>query len=163
MNKSKINRSYRNEGISSKDSFWMVKKSIVRFLGLGLEGGGYLAELIEYANYLCKAKLIRKESDWFFYRQVCPKDENGEKDYSKRSIEASTGITKTSQDTYMKKLIEVGFLEVKKEGIPRRMFYKINFDKINKFEYELGEEYTNKIMYPEDDFYSKNRDSAVIY
>jgi len=158
MNTTKIKRRYRNEGLQSKDSFWMVRKSIAKTLGLGIEGAAYLAELIEYNNYLLGRGLI-KPNDFFYYRQQCPRDENGKKDYSQKSIESETGITKNGQDKYISLLKEYGFLEVIKRGMPNRMLYKINFSKIDKFERELEEGIYKEIL---DDYYDKNTDNDYI-
>lgn len=139
MNNSKSKTYGINKSLLSKDSFWMVKKNIAMETGLRIEGSAFLAELIEYHNWLM-AKGFIKFGQEFFYKQIHSKEDkekeilSGEKI---RSIESNTGIPKHSQDKYIQILKDLKFLEVTRKGIPAKHHYKILFDNIIKFESKM--------------------------
>ena len=140
MNNTKSKTYGINKSLLSKDSFWMVKKNIAMETGLRIEGSAFLAELIEYHNWLM-AKGFIKFGQEFFYKQIHTKEDkerevlSGEKI---RSIESNTRIPKHSQDKYIQILKELNFLEVVRKGIPPRLYYKILFENIIKFESKTG-------------------------
>jgi hypothetical protein len=128
----KTKQCYRNNSNLTKDSFWMVNKLLVKGLGVKCEAILFLAELMEYHNYLLGRGLI-KEGGYFYYRQLSL-NAKGVKDNSIRSIESETGITKHSQNQYLDFFKKNGFIDVKKEGNPCQNSYKINFEKIEEFQ-----------------------------
>ncbi|MGL4223851.1 MAG: hypothetical protein ACRCSE_01710 [Vibrio sp.] len=78
-------------------------------LGLGVTGALFLSQAIYWSRRT-------NGSGWFYKTQ----DE----------WEAETGLTRREQETARKKLKSVGILEEKKQGVPCRVFYRINDQKL---------------------------------
>lgn len=109
--------------ILSQGSWWIINKKLTQ--KIGLDASFLLSDLItRYEHWKDKGKL----DDGFFF---CLKED----------IQADTTITGYRQTEAIKVLIKIGFIEVKKKGIPAKNFYKINTSYLNKVVFELNEKH----------------------
>ncbi|MGD8109360.1 hypothetical protein [Vibrio sp. TRT 17S01] len=78
-------------------------------LGLGITGALFLSQALYWSR--------RTNSSGYFYK-------------TQEEWEAETGMTRREQETARKKLKSFGILEEKKQGVPCRVFYRINDQKL---------------------------------
>lgn len=78
-------------------------------LGLGITGALFLSQALYWSR--------RTNSSGYFYK-------------TQEEWESETGMTRREQETARKKLKSLGILEEKKQGVPCRVFYRINDQKL---------------------------------
>ena len=76
-----------------------------------------LTQLISYQQYLLTINQIQNSSEGFFYEY--------------KHISNDIGYTPAMIARYIKKLENLGFISVKRKGIPPRNYYTINIQKVN--------------------------------
>lgn len=91
-------------------------RSLVR-LGIGVTGALMLSQAIYWHRRTSDA------GNWFYKTQAQWEDE--------------TGLTRSEQEGARKKLVKAGYLEEKKEGVPCKLHYRVNLEKIIN---DMGEE-----------------------
>lgn len=91
--------------------FIRVDRAVARVLG-GVEAAALFHELA-----------WRSEEDRFT-------DANGWIDITSAELEESTTLTRRQQDRIRKHLVELGVIITKREGVPARLFYQIDWDEI---------------------------------
>lgn len=99
----------------------------------GVEAAAFLQQCV-FLSSICE-----KTDGWFFLNQVDPIDNDpeqaeGDAEMLKvfqrfKSFENSLKITKHSQNLIRKKLREIGLLEEKQMGLPKRNYYKVDLKK----------------------------------
>lgn len=78
-------------------------------LGLGISGALFLSQSLYWSR--------RTNASGYFYK-------------TQEEWEAETGMSRREQETARKKLKSLGILEEKKQGVPCRVFYRINDEKL---------------------------------
>lgn len=78
-------------------------------LGLGITGALFLSQSLYWSR--------RTNASGYFYK-------------TQDEWESETGMSRREQDTARKKLKSLGILEEKKQGVPCRVFYRINDEKL---------------------------------
>lgn len=100
--------------ILSQSAFWIINKAVAK--EISIDGALLLSELIfkqeQFADSLTR--------DGFFF-------------YEKENIESETTITPYRQTLALNKLLELRLVESKKIGIPHKLYYKVDIDRVNKF------------------------------
>lgn len=102
--------------ILSQSAWWVVNKAVSK--KLGIETAVYLADLVSKYEYFENRNQL--DSDGYFFNE-------------KKNIEFDTTLTPYKQDLALEKLVELEIIHTKKAGIPPKLFYKINFKKLNAF------------------------------
>jgi len=103
--------------------FWQCHKDWVKVLGI--EKTLWITHLFDWRRYLVNYKKI--EENGFFY-------------LSQNRIFEETMINEKKQTIYIDFFKEIGVLEVKRQGIPCKNFYRVNAEKLIEFvENQLGE------------------------
>ena len=97
----------------SSTAFIVLNKELAR--KVGLKGAVLLADLISKEEYFIANGMA---NGWFFNTED--------------NIEKDTTLTPYQQRNTLKKLIEQGFLETKRIGIPAKKHFKINEDQVMK-------------------------------
>jgi len=97
----------------SSTAFIVLNKELAR--KVGLKGAVLLADLISKEEYFIANGMT---NGWFFNTED--------------NIEKDTTLTPYQQRNILKKLIEQGFLETKRIGIPAKKHFKINEDQVMK-------------------------------
>ena len=97
----------------SSTAFIVLNKELAR--KVGLKGAVLLADLISKEEYFIANGMT---NGWFFNTED--------------NIEKDTTLTPYQQRNTLKKLIEQGFLETKRIGIPAKKHFKINEDQVMK-------------------------------
>ena len=97
----------------SSTAFIVLNKELAR--KVGLKGAVLLADLISKEEYFIANGIT---NGWFFNTED--------------NIEKDTTLTPYQQRNTLKKLIEQGFLETKRIGIPAKKHFKINEDQVMK-------------------------------
>ncbi|HFK5819282.1 TPA: hypothetical protein ACG0MC_004872 [Enterobacter kobei] len=90
------------------------QRSFVR-LGVGITGALLLSQIVYWQN--------RMEGQWFYKTQV--------------DLEEETGLTRYEQEGARKKLVSCGVLEEAKRGIPAKLYFRVNQERLE--ELLLGE------------------------
>ncbi|ELM7744188.1 hypothetical protein Q2P47_003055 [Escherichia coli] len=90
------------------------QRSFVR-LGVGITGALLLSQIVYWQN--------RMEGNWFYKTQT--------------DLEEETGLTRYEQEGARKKLVSCGVLEEAKRGIPAKLYFRINQERLE--ELLLGE------------------------
>lgn len=73
----------------------------------------------------------------FLYWQGKEDKENGGWIYkTMEEIKEETGLSRSEQETARKRLKELGILEEKREGLPARLYYKFNWDRLDELIYQ---------------------------
>ena len=98
----------------SSTAFIVLNKELAR--KVGLKGAVLLADLISKEEYFIANGMT---NGWFFNTED--------------NIEKDTTLTPYQQRNTLKKLIEQGFLETKRIGIPAKKHFKINQEQVMKF------------------------------
>lgn len=93
------------------ESYFVLNKNLVK--SLGIETAFFLTTLIEADDNLAD------DFGWFY--QTVPQ------------IEAITGLTKYKQISCIDTLVSLGIILQENRGIPRKRYFKINYDKIINF------------------------------
>ncbi len=81
-------------------------------LGAGITGALLMSQAVYWSNR------TRQKDDWFYKTQEEWTEE--------------TGMTRYEQETARKKLVKLGVIEEKKQGIPCKLFFRVNFEKLKK-------------------------------
>lgn len=81
-------------------------------LGIGITGALFLSQAIYWS------KRTKDEHGWFYKTQ--------------EEWEEETGMTRYEQETARKKLKSIKVLEEKKAGVPARIFYRVNDEKLHE-------------------------------
>lgn len=81
-------------------------------LGAGITGALMLSQAVYWA------RRGSNEAGWFFKTQV--------------EWEEETGLRRAEQETARKRLLGMGVLEEDRRGIPAKLFYRVNFDKLEE-------------------------------
>ncbi|HCI5451707.1 hypothetical protein [Enterobacter kobei] len=90
------------------------QRSFVR-LGVGITGALLLSQIVYWQN--------RMEGNWFYKTQT--------------DLEEETGLTRYEQEGARKKLVSCGVLEEAKRGIPAKLYFRVNQERLE--ELLLGE------------------------
>ena len=90
------------------------QRSFVR-LGVGITGALLLSQIVYWQN--------RMEGNWFYKTQA--------------DLEEETGLTRYEQEGARKKLVSCGVLEEAKRGIPAKLYFRVNQERLE--ELLLGE------------------------
>ena len=90
------------------------QRSFVR-LGVGITGALLLSQIVYWQN--------RMEGNWFYKTQT--------------DLEEETGLTRYEQEGARKKLVSCGVLEEEKRGIPAKLYFRVNQERLE--ELLLGE------------------------
>ncbi|ECL1755995.1 hypothetical protein ACW3ST_004936 [Salmonella enterica subsp. salamae serovar 42:b:e,n,x,z15] len=90
------------------------QRSFVR-LGVGITGALLLSQIVYWQN--------RMEGQWFYKTQT--------------DLEEETGLTRYEQEGARKKLVSCGVLEEAKRGIPAKLYFRVNQERLE--ELLLGE------------------------
>jgi len=108
-----------NKGIGThllqNSAFWRLSKLLVRTIGLW--ESFVLTDIIDKRDYHSRKNML--DNEWFFYTR----------DEMKKQL----GISDTFQRTLLNKLKDLGFIDMKTEGMPRRTYYKINDNVIDNY------------------------------
>lgn len=110
-----------NNNPLSSNAFWPVSKSINKLCienGLGIEASAYLSFLVSSHDYL-NIKGYINFGEHFYCNQA--------------SIFKKIGVSVYKQNTYLQFFLGRGFVEIEKKGIPQKIFYTINFSKIEDY------------------------------
>lgn len=98
------------------DAHWIINKKMARTIGI--TDTLLLADLISKHKYfLTRGQL---DDDGFFYN-------------TQENIEKDTSLSDYQQLKIIKKLIALEFITTKKRGLPAKLYYKLNFEKILSF------------------------------
>lgn len=81
-------------------------------LGAGITGALMLSQAVYWA------RRGSNEAGWFFKTQV--------------EWEEETGLRRAEQETARKRLLGMGVLEEDRKGIPAKLYYRVNFDKLEE-------------------------------
>ena len=119
----------------SSSAFIVLNKELAR--QVGLKGAVLLADLISKEEYFIANGMT---NGWFFNTE--------------ENIEKDTTLTPYQQRNTLKKLIEQGFLETKRIGIPAKKHFKINEDQVMKLLNNLSERKSTTI--------NKNKEIRII-
>jgi hypothetical protein len=109
------------KSILSQSSWWMVNKAITK--NIGLDASVLLSDLLSKSEYFFVTGKLDKEG--FFYND-------------KSKIEEATSISPYRQNLAIEILLEKRLISIKKEGMPKRFYYKVHKSVIDDFVYELG-------------------------
>lgn len=85
------------------------QRSFVR-LGVGITGALLLSQIVYWQN--------RMEGQWFYKTQV--------------DLEEETGLTSYEQEGARKKLVSCGVLEEAKRGIPAKLYFRVNQERLEE-------------------------------
>ncbi len=85
------------------------QRSFVR-LGVGITGALLLSQIVYWQN--------RMEGQWFYKTQV--------------DLEEETGLTRYEQEGARKKLVSCGVLEEAKRGIPAKLYFRVNQERLEE-------------------------------
>lgn len=85
------------------------QRSFVR-LGVGITGALLLSQIVYWQN--------RMEGQWFYKTQS--------------DLEEETGLTRYEQEGARKKLVSCGVLEEAKRGIPAKLYFRVNQERLEK-------------------------------
>lgn len=109
------------QGILGDNGYWRVNKKLAT--QYGFEVAIALADLINVEDMLERDGKLPKDG-WFFQ--------------SRDDVETHTGMNRNSQTKAYAKLRTLKFIEQINKGIPRRRWFKIDYESLTKF--LLGEE-----------------------
>ncbi|HHA2017099.1 TPA: hypothetical protein ACOEGN_000587 [Enterobacter kobei] len=85
------------------------QRSFVR-LGVGITGALLLSQIVYWQN--------RMEGQWFYKTQT--------------DLEEETGLTRYEQEGARKKLVSCGVLEEAKRGIPAKLYFRVNHERLEE-------------------------------
>lgn len=85
------------------------QRSFVR-LGAGITGALLLSQIVYWQN--------RMEGQWFYKTQL--------------DLEEETGLTRYEQEGARKKLVSCGVLEESKRGIPAKLYFRVNAERLEE-------------------------------
>ena len=119
----------------SSTAFIVLNKELAR--NVGLKGAVLLADLISKEEYFIANGMT---NGWFFNTE--------------ENIERDTTLTPYQQRNTLKKLIDQGFLETKRIGIPAKKHFKINEGQVMKLLNNLSERKSKTI--------NKNKEIRII-
>ncbi|MDW3569274.1 hypothetical protein [Enterobacter asburiae] len=85
------------------------QRSFVR-LGVGITGALLLSQIVYWQN--------RMEGQWFYKTQA--------------DLEEETGLTRYEQEGARKKLVSCGVLEEAKRGIPAKLYFRVNQERLEE-------------------------------
>jgi len=119
----------------SSSAFIVLNKELAR--NVGLKGAVLLADLISKEEYFIANGMT---NGWFFNTE--------------ENIERDTTLTPYQQRNTLKKLIDQGFLETKRIGIPAKKHFKINEGQVMKLLNNLSERKSTTI--------NKNKEIRII-
>lgn len=102
--------------ILKSSSYFVLNKEIVRKYG---------ANCALLLSTLSEAESMFQEEDGWFFQTI-------------ETIEEVTGLSRKTQALCIKSLLEDGIIEQKNVGLPRRRFFKINYEKVYKLVWPKG-------------------------
>ncbi|SAI93490.1 hypothetical protein [Enterobacter hormaechei] len=85
------------------------QRSFVR-LGVGITGALFLSQIVYWQN--------RMDGQWFYKTQA--------------DLELETGLTRYEQEGARKKLVSCGVLEESKRGIPAKLYFRVNDERLEE-------------------------------
>jgi len=85
------------------------QRAFVR-LGAGITGALFLSQIVYWQN--------RMQGQWFYKTQL--------------DLEEETGLTRYEQEGARKKLVSCGVLEESKRGIPAKLYFRVNADRLEE-------------------------------
>ena len=103
------------KNLLSSSSFLIVNKQLARCIGL--KETILLADLISKEEYFIETSQINK--GWFFNTE--------------NNIEQDTTLTRYQQRKCLKTLVKYNIIEVKRKGIPAKLYFKINEQQVVQF------------------------------
>jgi len=127
--------------ILGQGGFWVINKKLAN--ATSISSAILLADLASKREYFLMNKDITLESGWFFNTQ--------------ENIQIDTSLSPHEQRKAFEPLIEKGFLEVKKMGIPAKNYFKLNDDKLLKFLTTGGENFERLDAKKFNDIYNNNK------
>lgn len=101
----------------------MNKSELVSLLGSSLS---YYADFAKMTRDIAAGVFLSMCFKWHGHT----KDPDGWMYKTQDEIYQETGLTRRNQETARKKLKKLGFIEEKKEGVPARLYYRLDIDKI---------------------------------
>ncbi|CAB3805322.1 hypothetical protein LMG28614_06183 [Paraburkholderia ultramafica] len=95
---------------------------------------------VEATVFLCQAcywQSLIGPSKWFFKLRDAQRDPDGRLlpplDGTRQSWEWETALSRTRQESARRRLKELGLLEEALKGVPARMYYRVNLDRLTEF------------------------------
>ena len=111
--------------ILSNDGYIILNKYVMK--ALGLHEAILLGELCSEYIYWYKEEKLQ---DWFFYS-------------TRENIEKETTLSPFQQRQALKKLTEMGLVEILEKDMPKKTYYKVNEEKVYKFLLETDLNFTD--------------------
>jgi hypothetical protein len=105
--------SLSDEQLFKKQGYVMTYKCLIK--ELGTVEAVFLSELLSKHKYFESRNML--DAEGYFY---CTYND----------IYESTGIKRRQLESLRSKLQEFGFIEYKRKGIPAKIWYKINYEKV---------------------------------
>lgn len=102
--------------VLSQESFWIVNKTIA--CKYGIVQALFLSVLYDKFLYYRKNNMLYKE-EWFY----CTREQ----------VENDLALSSHEQRISEENLCKVGFIEIKKMGLPAKNYYRIDEKKITEF------------------------------
>jgi hypothetical protein len=102
-----------NEQLLKNQGYVMTYKCLIK--ELGTVEGVFLSELISKHKYFESRDML--DADGYFF---CIYND----------LYKSTGIKRRQLESLRSKLQELGYIDYKREGIPAKIWYKINYEKV---------------------------------
>ena len=89
--------------------FWIMNKNLVKIFG-GFDNAGLLGVFADAEKFF-------PDNDGWFFQTI-------------ETVENETGLSRKRQDTIIKQLISINVLEQKNLGIPRKRYFRLNYEVI---------------------------------
>jgi len=108
--------------------------------------------LISNSFFVMNKKIVKKfDADTalllssFAEAEIAFSDDNGWFFQTIETVEEMTGLQRKKQERCIKKLIENGILEQKNIGMPRKRYFRLNYEKINEIVFESNIKSKNSV------------------
>jgi hypothetical protein len=103
------------KSILNQTSWWPINKEFTR--AFGIDVSVYIMDLSGKQEYFSNNNKLDEEG--FFFN-------------TKKDIQADTTLSPYQQDKALKVLKDFGFVETKLEGMPAKVHYKVNVERLNE-------------------------------
>ncbi|PPK41460.1 hypothetical protein B0G57_1292 [Trinickia symbiotica] len=101
---------------------------------------------VEATIFLCQACYWQSQigvDEWFYKLRDAERNADGRmqapRDASRQSWEWETGLSRTRQESARRRLKLLGLLEESLQGIPAKLYYRVNLDRLTEFLLETRE------------------------
>lgn len=131
--------------VLGQGGFWVVNKKISK--RTSNDAAILIADLVSKREYFIINKDITLECGWFFNTQ--------------ENIELDTNLTPHEQRKAITKLVNAGFLEVKKFGLPAKNHFKINDSQLLKFLTTGHDNFERQEIENFNDIYNNNKEKKI--